>query len=85
MAVYLVYIPGIRYYYFNNTINIVMFNCFCYKPQSAKGEMQTDNDTARPEESRRNQNASVDKNKEADKEEEEDEQEEQHDKEWEKV
>ena len=67
---HLIRIPGTRYYYVNNTINLVTFNCFWPIPPEAKRDMQTEDDAARPEEYCRNRIASVDKDKE-DKEEEE--------------
>jgi hypothetical protein len=36
-----------------------MFNHFCPKPPEAEGDMQTDDDDARPEEYRMNRNARV--------------------------
>jgi len=52
--------PGTTYYCVNNTINLVMFNRFWPKPPEAEGDMQTDNDAARPEKYRRNRIAIVD-------------------------
>jgi len=77
-AAHLICIPGTKYYNINNTINQVMFNRFWPQPPQAAGDMQTDDDTARPEESCRNQMASVDEDEE-DAEEEEDEEEEEED------
>jgi len=78
-AAHLIRIPGTRYYYVNNTIDLVMFNRFWPKPPEAEGDMQTDDDDARPEEYRRNRNASVVDEDEEDEEEEEEEHEEEHD------
>jgi hypothetical protein len=83
-AAHLIRIPGTRYYYVNNTIDLVMFNHFWPKPPEAEGDMQTDDDAARPEEYRRNRIASVD-DEEDEEEEEEEEEEEDDDEEWEKV
>jgi len=75
--------PGRKYfllmYYVNNTIDLVMFNRFWPKPLEAKGDMLTDNDDARPEEYRRNRNASVVDEAEGDEEEQEEEHKEEHD------
>jgi len=68
-AAHLSRIPGTTYYYVNNTIDPVMFNRFWPKPPEAEGDMQTDDDTARPEVYRRNRITSVDE-EEADEEEE---------------
>jgi len=57
-------IPGTRYYYVNNTINLVVFNHFWPKPPQAEGDMQTDDDAARAEEYRWNRIASVGENEE---------------------
>jgi hypothetical protein len=56
----LICIPRTRYYYVNNTINLVMYNHFWPKPPDAEGDMQTDNDAARSEKYHRNRFASVD-------------------------
>jgi len=85
-AAHLIPIPGTRYYYVNNNIDLVMFNPFWPTPPEAEGDMQTDDDDARPEEYCRNQNASVVDEDKEDKEEEEDEDEEEHNNEgYEKV
>ena len=74
-AAHLICIPGTRYCYVYITIGLVIFNRFWPKPPEAEGDMQTVNDTARPEENRRNWIASVDKDKEDEEEEEEDDEE----------
>jgi hypothetical protein len=58
-----------------------MFNRFWPKPPEAEGDMQTDDDPARPEEYRRNRIASVDEDEEDEEEEEEDVEEEDNDEE----
>jgi len=47
---HLIRIPGTRYYYVNNSMDLVMFNRFWPKPPEAGGDMQTEDDAARPEE-----------------------------------
>ena len=49
-AKHLILIPRTRYYYVNNTINLLMFNCVWPKPPEAEVDMHTNDDTARPEE-----------------------------------
>jgi len=71
VAEHLIRISGTRLYYVYNTIDLVMFSRFWPKPPEAEGDMQTENDTARPEEYRRNRIASVDEDKEEEEEEEE--------------
>jgi hypothetical protein len=78
-AAHLIRIPGTRYYYVNNSIDLVMFNRFWPKPLEAEGDMQTDDDAARPEEYRRNRIASVDDEEDEEDEEEEEEYEEEED------
>jgi len=63
-ATCLICIASIKYYYVNNTIDLVMFNHFWPSPLEAEADMQTDNDAARPEEYCRHQIASVDENEE---------------------
>jgi len=74
-AGHLVGIPATIYYYVNNTIDQVMFNRFWPKPPEAEGDMQTDDDTARPEEYRRTRIASVDDEEDEDEEGEDEEEE----------
>jgi hypothetical protein len=59
VAMHLIHIPGTRYYYVNNTIDLVWFNHFLPKPPGAEGDMLTDNDDARPEEYCKNPHESV--------------------------
>jgi len=63
-AAHLIHIPGTRFNYVNNTIDLVMFNHFWPKPPEADGDMQTDDDTARPEEYCRNGIARIDEDEE---------------------
>jgi len=54
VGAHLICIPYTRYYYVNNTIDLVMFNRFWPKPPEVEGDMQTDDDAAWLEEYRRN-------------------------------
>jgi len=85
VADHLIRIPGTRYYYVNNIIDLVMFNCFGPKPPQAEGDMQTDDNAARPEEYRMKQIASVDEDKEDEAEKDKEDNEEDNSEEYEKV
>jgi len=78
-AAHLIRIRCTRYYYVNKTIDLVMLNRFWPTPLEAEGDMQTDNDDARPEEFHRNRNATVVDENEDDEQEEEEEDKEEHD------
>jgi len=67
---HLICIPGTRYYYVKYTPDLVMINRFWPNPPEAEGDMQTDDDNARPEEYRRNRNTTVVDDDKEDKEEE---------------
>ena len=58
-AVPLIRIPGTKYYYVTNTIDLVRFNCFWPKPLEAEGDIETDDENARPQQYHSNRKASV--------------------------